>query len=323
MACGKAIYSFLALLLMEGTGAASTGGVEDMSRLVDTLFKGYNPVVSPRPDNQSPVVVKVSLSVAAIIGLDTKEQILKIRGHTKFMILAQRRANLEERVTNGQFYITMEDAVKEILFYGEFFYEQIIFKIQLSRRPTHVALSLLFPLFLSGLLGPLAFLIPPDDAEKVSVSVTVLLATTVFIGVIHDDLPDRSDKTPTVALYVLSLLVLAFLGVLGNTVVLLVQRKGSDVTLVPRREHSAQGSPYNISDSSLDVPASKEPVDKTNQSPDRVKLSYGPYHNLTPNGANFSLRPRSRAENLNWIFFVANITSLLFVTCVVFLYIFI
>ena len=58
--------------------------------------------------------------------------------------------------------------------------------------------SMLLPMFVIGLLNIVSFLIPSDNSDKISLSLNVLLATAVFIGVVHDDLPDRSDIISTV-----------------------------------------------------------------------------------------------------------------------------
>ena len=57
---------------------------------------------------------------------------------------------------------------------------------------------MLLPMFVIGLLNIVSFLIPSDNSEKVSLSLNILLATAVFIGVVHDDLPDRSDTISSV-----------------------------------------------------------------------------------------------------------------------------
>ena len=54
------------------------------------------------------------------------------------------------------------------------------------------------PMFVIGLLSPISFLIPADETEKVGLSLNILLATTVCIGVVSGNLPDRSDKTSSV-----------------------------------------------------------------------------------------------------------------------------
>ena len=57
---------------------------------------------------------------------------------------------------------------------------------------------MILPMFVIGLLNVVSFLIPSHNTEKVSLSLNVLLATAVFIGVVHDDLPDRSDAISSV-----------------------------------------------------------------------------------------------------------------------------
>ncbi|GFS14057.1 neuronal acetylcholine receptor subunit alpha-7-like [Elysia marginata] len=199
---------------------------------------------------------------------------------------------------------------------------------------------MLFPMMVSGLLGPVAFLIPPDDAEKVSVAVTVLLATAVFMGTIHDNLPEKSDQASTVAIYVVSLLVLSFLSVLGNTIVLMIHRKDTEERDQGQTSRADCPNPnshyYNCGHGvsplhpslKLHGEAEKKPVTLTAQEdtdfPKLFAESNTSYKKFGGSDLKLTSRskPRSRAERLNRICFISNSAIVVSLTIAVFIYIF-
>ncbi|KAK2161986.1 hypothetical protein NP493_1550g00002 [Ridgeia piscesae] len=56
--------------------------------------------------------------------------------------------------------------------------------------------NLLFPCILLTAIGLMTFCVPPESGEKVSLAVTVLLAMTVFMMVIMDNIPSTSEVIP-------------------------------------------------------------------------------------------------------------------------------
>ncbi|CAL1543065.1 unnamed protein product, partial [Lymnaea stagnalis] len=77
-------------------------------------------------------------------------------------------------------------------FFG--FYSTIYFSLKLKRRPAYLAMTLLTPVTLLAVLCVVSFLLTPEEPEKVSVAITILLSFTVFLGVIDTDLPETSDN---------------------------------------------------------------------------------------------------------------------------------
>lgn len=72
----------------------------------------------------------------------------------------------------------------------------VIFKVQIQRKPLYYMFNLVFPGMIINALSVLAFLLPPQSGEKVSLSVTVLLTLTVFMLVISESMPTTSDSIP-------------------------------------------------------------------------------------------------------------------------------
>ncbi|KAK3753706.1 hypothetical protein RRG08_038352 [Elysia crispata] len=187
----------------------------------------------------------------------------------------------------------------------------------LTHHPHTIIPSLFLPLFVLSLLGPVAFLIPPVDAEKVNMSVTVLLAIVVFTGLVHGNLPNRSDQTSMLVIYVSSLLVLAFFGVLGNTIVLAVHRKQNEQV-----QASTCSLPEGVSrDLCSSLKACHASI-KQSDSGHSEKCSEAGSEKTCVLPAKLPPEPKLRAERLNMIFFVSNTATVMFITIAVIVFIF-
>ena len=71
----------------------------------------------------------------------------------------------------------------------------------LERKPLYYVFNLLMPCFSLTFCGILVFLLPPDCGEKVSMSVTMLLSSVVFLMAVADNMPVQSDAIPLMGKY--------------------------------------------------------------------------------------------------------------------------
>ncbi|RUS69563.1 hypothetical protein EGW08_022673 [Elysia chlorotica] len=434
------IRVILAFSILLDVAHASGGGAEDMSRLLKTLLTNYSSNVLPIVNKSKPVDVSVGIGIMTVVNLDTRSQVLHLRGYVKmswtdyllgwdpkdygnisYVILPQDtiwkpdiimgnslRENIyvgseetrlfvgsqgyiswqpfftsefqcevdvtkypmdinicpitinswmhdttyikmsamhphtmmESTVFNGQFSIEVAEPITSAEVYDGLKYDFLHFRIRLLRRPSYTFVSMLLPMFVIGLLNVISFMIPSDNSEKVSLSLNVLLATAVFIGVVHGDLPDRSDKISSVAIYVISLLILSFLGVLGNTLVLLLHRH-DQASCLPGPE-GRHGDGYVIE--SCESFDNSNMFSDTDQPCGTKQLSHSRLLTPIPNGKKNKTttekssgtgqtqrrrqdvpsvnvvgvpRPRSRASSLNHILLMASAVSLFSCTAAV------
>ncbi|GFN75017.1 neuronal acetylcholine receptor subunit alpha-7 [Plakobranchus ocellatus] len=223
---------------------------------------------------------------------------------------------LEPDITNGEFDIAVEEPLKVSLPYDGLLYDMIHFRLKLSRKPTHTFLSLLLPMFVIGLLSPISFLVPANNTDKVSLSLDILLSTAVCIGVVSGNLPERSDEISSIAVYVVSLLVLAFFGVLGNTVILLVHQYEE---AHPSYTELAPPTSDNINCKLTKPGAENVSSHAWNHRPhqnggndllDRGDTTEEPSYRPDGQPAVRLRTPTSRAERLNRLFFCMNISGL-------------
>ncbi|XP_059170788.1 acetylcholine receptor subunit alpha-like [Physella acuta] len=127
-------------------------------------------------------------------------------------------------LSSGQFHIQPDTVIEKDYVYDGKHYISLFFRIKLTRQPVYLILTLLIPITLLAFLSLVSFLMSPDEPEKLSVSITVLLSFTVFIGIIDSNLPETSDRISYLVVYVSVLLLISFLGVIGNAVVYVIHR---------------------------------------------------------------------------------------------------
>ena len=75
---------------------------------------------------------------------------------------------------------------------------EALFSVLLSRRPVTYILTIFCPCIVISLLGPFTFLLPPDASDRVGLSVTLLLAFTVYLLVLADSMPPGGQNLPLI-----------------------------------------------------------------------------------------------------------------------------
>lgn len=92
-------------------------------------------------------------------------------------------------------------------------YPYIMFNITLRRRPLFYSLNLIMPcLSISG-LTVLVFYLPSDSGEKITLSISILLALTVFFLLLSDISPPTSFVIPLISKYLLFTMIVVTLSI--------------------------------------------------------------------------------------------------------------
>ena len=74
----------------------------------------------------------------------------------------------------------------------------VIISVQLARKPTFVLINLIVPMTMLAVLSPLVFLLPNHSGERVGFSITILLAISVFMTIVADHVPTKSQPFPLI-----------------------------------------------------------------------------------------------------------------------------
>ncbi|XP_046544245.1 CHRNA7-FAM7A fusion protein-like [Haliotis rubra] len=107
--------------------------------------------------------------------------------------------------------------------------------ITLKRRPSLYVFNLIIPITLLSLLSFLVFALPIEHGDKTAFSMTVLLAFTVFLSQMTNEMPRTSLQTSYLTIYLTALLTLSSLAVAMSILILRVHRRTDEVPLILQR----------------------------------------------------------------------------------------
>ena len=95
---------------------------------------------------------------------------------------------------------------------------KVRFSIHMKRKPLFVLMNVIIPIILLSILNIFTFKIPSDSGERMGYTITVWLAFAVFLTIVSASLPQSSDTTPIVAIYIMVQLGVGTLTVLISAV---------------------------------------------------------------------------------------------------------
>ena len=84
----------------------------------------------------------------------------------------------------------------------------VAFKIVLKRLPTYWILYLVLPCVCLSIVSLCAFFIPPETGERIGFCITGVLAMSVYLLVISDKLPEKSDTKPLIGILYMILFII-------------------------------------------------------------------------------------------------------------------
>ncbi|KAL4222789.1 hypothetical protein ACF0H5_018829 [Mactra antiquata] len=90
--------------------------------------------------------------------------------------------------------------------------------LTLARKPRFVIVNVILPVVFMALISTIVFFIPVESGERVSYSITMLLAIGVFLTLVGDNLPKTSNPMAIFSYYLLSMLILNILITVINIV---------------------------------------------------------------------------------------------------------
>lgn len=108
--------------------------------------------------------------------------------------------DLSNYVDNGEWTLIDTKAVRNVKIYTccpEPF-PDVTFYLHLRRRVLYYAFNVIIPCVLLSMLTLTGFLLPPESGEKVTLGLTVLLAFSVFMLLIAENMPPTSEYIPLI-----------------------------------------------------------------------------------------------------------------------------
>ena len=97
----------------------------------------------------------------------------------------------------------------------------VIVCLGLERNPTFYLFSIILPIVCILVINSFVFILPIESGERIGFSLTLLLATAVFLTVIADEIPKASNPVPVICTFLFSAIVHGIL----NTILLILNMR--------------------------------------------------------------------------------------------------
>ncbi|XP_072046595.1 neuronal acetylcholine receptor subunit alpha-10-like [Amphiura filiformis] len=131
-------------------------------------------------------------------------------------------ANQNRYLANGVWDMVAVDMKPMTTYFSccEFPFYEVQYRLIFKRQPDFYLLNLIIPVSLISVLSLMAFYLPPECGEKVTLSVTNLLALVVFQQIISDNMPPNGSESPIIGSYFFSMIATVSASVIATVIVI-------------------------------------------------------------------------------------------------------
>ena len=116
----------------------------------------------------------------------------------------QATVDMSNYVSNGEWALrkTLIERNEVVYPIGPNVYPDVTVYFYMHRRILYYILNIILPCVWLNMLSLLAFCLPPDAGEKITLGITVLLSYSVFMLLVAENMPQTSEYVPLVGKYI-------------------------------------------------------------------------------------------------------------------------
>ncbi|XP_052792341.1 neuronal acetylcholine receptor subunit alpha-10-like [Mya arenaria] len=144
--------------------------------------------------------------------------------------------DLSNFVSNGEWELIHVSAIRNQITYPccpEHF-PDITFHIHIRRRTLYYTYNVIIPCVMLSMLALSGFWMRPDSGEKVTLGLTVLLAFSVFMLLVAENMPATSSFVPLIGIYLTTVMSMTSLSVILAVLSSNINHRGQKEIAVPR-----------------------------------------------------------------------------------------
>ena len=106
-------------------------------------------------------------------------------------------------------------------------YIDVTIKLVLKRKPLYYIFNVITPCLVLAVTILFGFFLPPESGERISLTITILLAVAVFLQLVSDSLPRNSDSIPILAVFYMVIMTESALSLITTCTVLVFHFRAS------------------------------------------------------------------------------------------------
>ncbi|KAH9495409.1 Neuronal acetylcholine receptor subunit alpha-10, partial [Bulinus truncatus] len=143
--------------------------------------------------------------------------------------------DLSNYIVNGEWELVYIKFIRNVVRYAccSEPFPDVTFYIKIRRRTLYYMYNVVFPCVMMSALTLLVFCLPPDSGEKIALGITVLLAFSVFMLAVAENLPETSEFVPLISIYLTIVMALTSVSVIMTVFVLNLHHRGPHKHSVP------------------------------------------------------------------------------------------
>ncbi|XP_077995216.1 neuronal acetylcholine receptor subunit alpha-6-like [Glandiceps talaboti] len=148
-------------------------------------------------------------------------------GNELLLLLMNDGAEKEDFWENSEWEVIDAPGVNYTMKYDccEEIYSNIQYVIIIRRRSDFYVVNLIIPCMIMSFLTLMVFYLPPDSGEKISLSISILLALSVFQLLVADIMPPSSAAMPLIGRYLMFTEIMVMVSIVITVIVLNIHHR--------------------------------------------------------------------------------------------------